>query len=339
MRAGLCPAPGRLEIADVPAPTVADGVVVRMRAVGICGSDVHTYLGHHPFRKPPVVLGHEAAGVVTATPPSEERVSVGDRVAIMPVLSCWDCPHCAGGLPHLCVRKRVPGFGWPGLLSEFAAAPARVLVPLADGISYGEGAMIEPVAVAWRAIALAAVAANRSVAVLGGGPIGGLVARLCQLHSVGRLLVTDVKEFNREFLRTLGIPFVVDPLQDDPAAIANSVTGGEGFDVVVIASGHPTCLSEALALCGRRGRIVVLPMFSGSITADLNPIVLKETIILGSTIYTPDDFAAAADLVNSRRLDARPFITETAPMSDAPRLLPALESGSEHIKLQFDPTR
>jgi L-iditol 2-dehydrogenase len=339
MRAGLCPAPGRLEIADVPAPTVDDGVVVQMRAVGICGSDVHTYLGHHPFRKPPVVLGHEAAGVVTAVPVGEDRVSVGDRVAVMPVLSCWDCPQCEGGLPHLCVRKRVPGFGWPGLLAEFAAAPARVLVPLAGEIGFGEGAMIEPVAVAWRAIALAGVAADQSVAVLGGGPIGGLVARLCQLHSVGRLMVTDVKEFNREFLRTLGIPFIVDPARDDPSTTADPITGGAGFDVVIIASGHPTCLSEALALCRRRGRIVVLPMFSGAITADLNPIVLKETIILGSTIYTPDDFHAAAGLVNSRRLDTRPFITETAPMSDAPGLLAALEAGSKHIKLQFDPTR
>jgi L-iditol 2-dehydrogenase len=337
MRAGLCPAPGRLEIADVPAPSVEDGVLVQMRAVGMCGSDVHTYLGHHPFRKPPVVLGHEAAGVVAATPPGEERVSVGDRVAVMPVLSCWDCPQCAGGLPHLCARKRVPGFGWPGLLSEYVAAPARVLVPLADGIGFGEGAMIEPVAVAWRAISLAGVAANSAVAVLGGGPIGGLVAQLCQLHSTDRLMVTDVKEFNRKFLRTLGVPFVVDPLRDDPSAVADSVTGGEGFDVVVIASGHPGCLAEALTLCRRRGRIVVLPMFSGPITADLNPIVLKEAIILGSTIYTPDDFRAAADLVNSRRLDVRPFITETAPMSDAPGLLAALEAGSEHIKLQFDP--
>lgn len=337
MRAGVCPAPGRLEIADVPAPTVEDGVIVQMRAVGICGSDVHTYLGHHPFRKPPVVLGHEAAGVVTGTPAGENQVRVGDRVAIMPVLSCWDCPQCEGGIPHLCAGKRVPGFGWPGLLSEYVAAPARVLISLADDITFGEGAMIEPVAVAWRAIALAAVAANSSVAVLGGGPIGGLVARLCQLHNVDRLMVTDVKEFNREFLRSLGIPFIVDPLGDDPAGIADSVTQGEGFDVVVIASGHPTCLAEALALCRRRGRIIVLPMFSGSITADLNPIVLKEAIILGSTIYTPDDFRAAADLVNSRRLDARPFITETAPMSDAPGLLAALEAGSKHIKLQFDP--
>jgi L-iditol 2-dehydrogenase len=339
MRAGLCPVPGRLEISDLPAPTVEDGVVVQMRAVGMCGSDVHTYLGHHPFRKPPVVLGHEAAGVVTAIPGGEDRVRVGDRVAIMPVLSCWDCPQCEAGLPHLCAKKRVPGSGWPGLLSEYVAAPARVLVPLSDEIGYGEGAMIEPVAVAWRALALASVAANRSVAVIGGGPIGALAARLCQLHNVTRLLVTDVKEFNREFLRTLGIPFIVDPLQDDLPQVADSVTAGLGFDAVIIASGHPTCLSEALALCRPRGRIIVLPMFSGSITADLNPIVLKETIILGSTIYTPDDFHAAADLVNSRRLDARPFITETAPMSEAPRLLAALEAGSKHIKLQFDPTR
>jgi 2-desacetyl-2-hydroxyethyl bacteriochlorophyllide A dehydrogenase len=324
---------------EEPDPAAEQHLLLRMHAVGICGSDLHTYRGDHPFRKPPVVLGHEGAGEVLSVPAGETRFAVGDRVAVMPALSCWECTRCEAGDPHLCAHKRVPGGGWPGMLSEYVAAPARVLVPLADDIGYDEGAMIEPVAVACHSARSGAVSAGDSVAVLGGGAIGSLVAAVCKLRGAGPVLVSDVKPYNLNFVRELGVDHAVDSVRTDLLELGPKATGGEGFDVVVVASGHPGCLGEALALCRPRGRVVLLPMFARPQSVDLNPIVLKEVTIQGSTIYTPADFRDAAALVNRRVLDARRFITEVVPLDRTPELLAAIDGGLDHLKIQIDPTR
>jgi L-iditol 2-dehydrogenase len=333
MRAAVLQEPRQVSVVDVPDPAPEDGVLLRMRAVGLCGSDLHTWRGHHPFRKPPVVLGHEGAGEVVS---SADPFSVGDRVAVLPALSCWECSRCEAGQPHLCAAKRVPGGGWPGMLSEYFAAPARVLVPLADGIGYDEGALIEPLAVAWHCTS--EVTAGDSLAVLGGGPIGSLVAAVSQIRGASTVLVSDVKAYNRSFLAQQGVSQVVDPLSDDLLAVGASVSGA-GFDVVVVASGHPSCLAEAFALCRPRGRVVLLPMFAGPLTVDLNPVVLKEIRIEGSTIYTPADFRAAARLVNDRVLDVRPYITDVVALDRTPEVLTAIDAGADHLKIQIDPTR
>ena len=112
MRAAVLEAPRQVSVTDVPDPDAGGEVLLRMRAVGLCGSDLHTWLGHHPFRKPPVVLGHEGAGEVVS--PGDSSFGVGDRVAVLPALSCRECTRCEAGNPHLCVHKRVPGGGWRG---------------------------------------------------------------------------------------------------------------------------------------------------------------------------------------------------------------------------------
>src|SRR4051794_29270118 len=335
MRAAVLEAPRQVSVTDVPDPDADGDVLLRMRAVGLCGSDLHTWSGHHPFRKPPVVLGHEGAGEVVSS--GDPRFGPGDRVAVLPALSCWACTRCEAGNPHLCVHKRVPGWGWPGMLSEYFAAPARVLVPLGDEIGYDEGAMIEPVAVAWRSTS--AVRAGDAVAVLGGGAIGGLAAAASRHRGARTVLVSDLKKHNRSFLAAQGVDHVVDPLSSDLVTIGTGASGGDGFDVVVVASGHPSCLAEALALSRPRGVVVLLPMFGDAITVNLNPVVLKEVTIQGSTIYTPADFAAAAHLVNTRALDVRPYVTDTEPLSRTPEVLLAIDAGADHLKTQIDPTR
>jgi L-iditol 2-dehydrogenase len=335
VRAAVLEAPRQVSVTDVPDPDRGDDVLLRMRAVGLCGSDLQTWSGLHPFRKPPVVLGHEGAGEVVSS--GDSRFRAGDRVAVLPALSCWDCTRCESGNPQLCKHKRVPGLGWPGMLSEYFTAPGRVLVPLHDEIGYGEGAMIEPVAVGWRSTS--AVRAGDAVAVLGGGAIGSLAAAISRHRGARAVMVSDIKPHNRDFLVAQGVEVVVDPVSSDLTAIGLEVSGGDGFDVVVVASGHPSCLAEALALCRPRGQVVLLPMFGSALTVDLNPVVLKEVTVQGSTIYTPADFAAAAQLVNTRTLDVRPYISDVVPLGRTPETLLAIDGGAAHVKTQIDPTR
>jgi L-iditol 2-dehydrogenase len=324
MRAGVLTGPRRVEIADVIDPPVTPGtVLVRMSVVGICGSDLHTYRGEHPFRKPPVILGHEGAGRVAGS---------GERVAILPSESCRACRECETGLLHLCARKRVPGSGWAGFLSDYVTVPRAALVPLDPDTTDGEGAMIEPVAVAWHAVRTAGVLPGQSVAVIGAGAIGGLVAMVCQLHRADPLLVSDVRPAGLRALAGLGVARTVN------AAVGDVVTAGralvDGFDAVIVASGHPACLDEAFGLVRPRGTVVVLPMFGAKVTADVNPVVLKEIVVRGSTTYSPADFRAAARLVGSRDIDVRPFITETIPLDQVPKALEAMDRGGDAIKVQ-----
>jgi 2-desacetyl-2-hydroxyethyl bacteriochlorophyllide A dehydrogenase len=339
MRAALLQAPYRVEIVDVAMPTSPDEVTVRLDASGICGSDLHAVHGDHPFREPPVVLGHEAAGTVLDVPAGDCPVRPGDRVAIMPSVSCWRCRQCEAGRPQLCAHKRVPGRGWTGLLAEYTTAPARVLYPLAEAVDMTEGAMIEPVAVAWRATRSAGVATGDSVAVLGAGAIGTLIAGVCRLHGAGPLMISDVKEYNLGFARGLDVSAVVNAAEEDVVSAGAKVAGGDGFDAVIVASGHRSCVDEALALCRPGGVVVVLPMFGRPLPIGLNPLVLKEIRVQGSTTYTPADFGAAAELVNTRRLDVRPFITRVEPLGEAPDVFASLETGADYIKIQFDPRR
>ncbi|NGN70389.1 zinc-binding dehydrogenase, partial [Streptomyces sp. A7024] len=235
---------------------------------------------------------------------------------------------------------RVPGVGWEGLLGQYVRAPERVLFPLADGVSYGEGALIEPAAVAWHTTRTAAVGPGQRVAILGAGAIGALVAAVCRLQHVAELLVSDVRAQRLDVARRLSGCATVDAAREDVAAAGRAVSGPDGFDAVVVASDHRGCLDEALALCRPRGTVVLLPMFGAPVRADLNPAVLGEIVVRGATVYTPGDFRAAADAVNRRTLDVRPLLDgEPRPLAQTQAAFEELASGPESIKILIDPAR
>jgi 2-desacetyl-2-hydroxyethyl bacteriochlorophyllide A dehydrogenase len=346
MRAAVLRAAGRIGVEEVDDPEPGEGdALVEMRAVGICGSDLAAFRGRHPFRAAPVVLGHEGAGRVVRAAPGG-RYAVGERVAVMPLLSCWSCQRCESGLAHLCAHRRVPGVGWEGLLSRYVPVPERALFPLAGPLSWSQGALMEPAAVAWHTARAAGAGPGRRVAVLGAGAIGTLVAAVCRLHHVAELLVSDVRERRLAVARRMAGCVTVDASGGEVVAAARELRGDsggdpdEGFDAVVVASGHPSCLDEALALCRPRGTVVLLPMFTAPVRADLNPVVLREIRVQGATLYTPADFRAAAEAVNSHALDVRPLLdAEPLPLAGAQQAFDELMGGTESMKLLIDPAR
>ncbi|MFB4419505.1 zinc-binding dehydrogenase [Streptomyces sp. QL37] len=336
MRSAVLKQVGRIEIEESSDPRPGGGeALVEMRAVGLCGSDVAAFRGRHPFRAPPVVLGHEGAGrvVVAAT---DGAVPAGARVAVLPLASCRRCGRCEQGLSHLCAHRRLPGAGLPGLLSRYVALPASTLVPLPDDLTYAEGALVEPAAVAWHTVRAAGVRHGTSLAVLGAGTIGHLTAAVARLHGAEDVLVTDVRRpALRLAARATGCRTV--------DAGDGAVTGedrADAFDAVVVASGHQACVDEALALCRSRGTVVVLPMFPEAVRAVLDPLVLKEIRIKGSSLYAAEDFRAAARAVAARTLDVRPLITaDPAPLTGTQDAFDALDRGSDVMKFLLDPAR
>jgi L-iditol 2-dehydrogenase len=337
MKTAYLEAVKHIVIKDVDKPSYGPyDALIRVHVSGICGSDVHTYRGHHPFRKPPVVLGHEVAGEVVSIGSQVTRVKVGDRVALEPLIACGTCTWCVRGVPNLCPHKRVPGVGWDGTFSEYIVAPEGVLHGLGAGIGYDEGALMEPTAVAYRAFRLGEIGFGTSVAVLGAGAIGCLAARLCQVAGADPLLVTDIKDYNLAFISSLGSCQPVNPLREDVLAVGKQVTAGEGFDVVIVTSGTRDSLSEAIHLCRAQGVVVVVSISPGDTPIDANALLTKEVRIQGTITYTKQDFREAVALVNSRKFDVRPFVTQHIALDEVPDAFEKIDSGMEHIKVVID---
>lgn len=336
MKAAVLEAPKKLVIKDVDEPECGEHeVLIEVQASGVCGSDVHTYLGHHPFRKPPVTLGHEVAGEVIRLGGAVEGLKVGDRVAVEPHIYCGECEFCARGLVNLCRNKRVPGVGWAGTFSERIAAPEKVLHKLADGVSYEEGAMLEPLAVAYRAFRTAQVGEGSRVAVLGAGAIGSLVARLCQWAGVSELMVTDIKGYNLDFISSLGPCNAVNAAETDTVEEGLNLTDGAGFDAVLVTSGSRGSMTEAVKLCKPRGVVVAIALYPGEVPFDANLLVTREITAQGCLTYTSGDFGDVARLINDGEVDLKPFITERIGLEEAPDLFGRIEEGMDHIKVMI----
>ena len=323
-----------IEVHDVAAPRHGAGdVLIQVGAGGICGSDMHAFHGHHPFRIPPVVLGHEVAGEVVAIGEGVTRVTVGDRVAVEPQISCMSCSLCLRGLSNLCQATLRPGLGWGGTFAELIVAPERVVYPLRRDTPFEVGSLVEPAAVALRAVRRGEVRLGDRVAVLGAGPIGGLIAHIAQRARPGVLMITDVKRFNLDFMRSLGIEHAVDPRTADVFEVGSELTGGEGFDVVLVTSPHPDGLTDAIRLARPGGRVVQVAIYGEPLPVDATRAVLRETEIRATLTYSPDDFRLTTELIRDEVLDARAFITQRYGMWDAGRAFSDIAGGMDHVKV------
>src|SRR5881394_460187 len=210
MKALLLSSYKNLELADLPAPTPApDEVLIRVAACGICGSDVHGYDGSSGRRIPPIVMGHEAAGVIAAVGSAVENFSSGDRVTFDSTVYCGECPNCRRGNVNLCDHRQVLGvscgdYRRAGAFAEFVAVPARVVHRLPDGLPYAEAAMLEAIAVALHAVSLAQIPGDATVLVIGAGTIGILILQALHAAGCSRVFVTDVDSVRLDLARQVG---------------------------------------------------------------------------------------------------------------------------------------
>jgi L-iditol 2-dehydrogenase len=333
MRALHLSAPRQLEVVDVPDPVPQHNeALIRLECGGICGSDVSVYRGDHPFRKPPVVLGHEVAGEVVSVGRDLAGISVGDRVAVEPQIVCGHCHQCLSGRPNLCRNKKVVGVHWPGMFSEYIAAPQDVLYPLAPSTTFEQGALIEPSAVAVRAVRLANIGPASSVAVLGVGAIGSLVVRVCAAAGASDLLATDVRDYNLERLKDVAHCTTVNVRTTEVDRRQSS--GNRGFDAVVVATGSRSSLSDALALVKPGGTVVVVALYNALVDLDPNQIVTQEICVQGALTYTSGDFRAAASLINNGIVDVESLVSHRFELGDGPELFRRIDEGSwDHSKV------
>lgn len=333
MRVALLSEARSLAIAEQEEPIPSEGeVLIESLVGGICGSDIHTYEGRHPFRTPPVVLGHEMSGRVIGKGVEVEGLAVGDLVTIEPQLSCQRCDACRAGSPHLCVNARRPGAGWPGTFAERVVAPAEIVYRLPEGVSAEDGALVEPTAVAVRAVRRARLGFGDSAVVLGGGTIGCLIAVAAQAEGAQALLVSDPQCFNRDFAIAIGAQAAIDPRRESVVERVAALTQGRGVDAVFVACSAAEALLDAVAATRRGGVVVQVALHEGALRFDATEAVLGEVDVLSSFTYSTDDFTRALRLVSSEAVSAERFATQRYSFEQAPEVFAAIASGLDHVK-------
>jgi (R,R)-butanediol dehydrogenase/meso-butanediol dehydrogenase/diacetyl reductase len=318
MRALVYSGPDQLGVEDVSVPDLdVDGgdVLVRVKYIGICGTDLHLWHGGIATVEPPVVVGHEVVGEVAAVNVAVSRFAPGDRVAVEPLLSCGECLACRAGHGHVCRRLRVLGVHANGGAAEYMRVPAKRLHPVPAELSWEVAACAEPTAVAVHMTRRAGIQLGDTVLVLGGGPIGFLVASVATAAGAGRVLVSEISPRRLELCRQAGLE-TVDARTIDPIALVQELTDGEGADVVVEAVGQRATVGQMVRAARPRGTVLVGGLGEPS-PVDLSTVVFKELSLVGSRVYESRDFDTALGLLASGEVDVTPLVTRIVPLEDA----------------------
>lgn len=299
---------------------------IEVAYTGICGTDLHILHGDMDARVTmPAVLGHEMSGTIVAVGEGVEDWSAGDLVTVMPLV--WDgtCPACRAGYNHICHNLDFLGIDSPGSMQASWTVPQDVLVALPPGLSLERGALAEPTAVAVHDVRRAALREGEKALVVGGGPIGLLIA--CAARAVGGdVLVLEVSEARRAFAETIGLR-AVDPIAGDLQALLAEWTADAGADVAFEVSGAAAGIETAIQSLAVRGRMVVVAIHSSPQPVNLFRVFWRELTLIGARVYERPDFEEAVRLLASGAIPAEQLITRVDPLGDVAAAFAELESG------------
>ena len=344
MKALVLTAPSQLEFTDFPKPIPADDeVLLRIHACGICGSDIHGWDGSTGRRRPPLIMGHEAAGEIVAVGPRVERWRLGDRVTFDSTISCGACPYCARGEVNLCDHRRVVGvapveYRQHGAFAEFLAVPARILYALPNGLTYQQAAMVEPVSIAIHAVQRVRLAPNATAVVVGAGMIGLFVIQALRWAGASRIIAVDLADNRLALARELG---ATDTLRSDlmevPAEVAR-LTGGNGADVALEVVGVSATLNLAIASVRRGGSVVLVGNLAAKTDFPLQAVVTRELTLHG-TCGSAGEYPLCLDLIARGVIRVEPMIIAVAPLVDGAAWFEKLSAkdGAKFMKVILAP--
>ena len=316
----------------VPVPPAAGQVQIRVAYCGICGTDLHVFHGKMDGRvHMPQVLGHEMSGTIAAVGTAVEGYEAGDRVTVRPLDPCGRCAACKAGHSHICQNLKFIGIDAPGALQGLWTVPAHTLHRLPGNLNFAQGALIEPLSVACHDVRMAEVKAGDFAVVLGGGPIGTLIALVARTRGA-RVLLAEVNPYRLGLAKDLGIE-AVDPRAEDPLALVNERTGGAGADVVFEVSGSRAGAEMMTKLPRARGRIVVVAIFPEPPAVDLFRFFWRELRLTGARVYESRDFESAIELAAGGTLPLDRIVTNTISLDDLTSGFRKMERGGEVMKV------
>jgi L-iditol 2-dehydrogenase len=297
-------------------------LLVKVAACGICGSDVHGYDGSSGRRIPPIVMGHEAAGVVARVGEGVKNIKEGDRVTFDSTIYCGECAFCNRDEMNLCDNRQVLGvscgdYRRAGAFAEFVVLPARIAYPLPDNLSFPEAALLEAVAVALHAVSLVPVAQDDTALVVGAGTIGLLVQQALKAAGCSRVFVTDLDETRLALSQKLGATAVL-PSGPELVQKVLQLTGGTGVDVVIEAVGNTPAIRTSIDSVRKGGSIVLVGNITPEVTIHLQKVVSRQIRLQGSCA-SAGEYPRAIELMSQGSINVKPLITAIAPLGDGPQ--------------------
>ena len=341
MKEALLAGPRRFEIADADVPQPATGeALVRVRSVGVCGSDLHFYRGEFPLAAG-FCLGHEVSGEVAALGEGVATFSPGDRVALELFTVCRSCPQCLSGNYHLCRSRKSNGIDMPGGLREYMTVPAYDMYKLPDGVDGELGSLVEPLAVNVHGLKLAGMQFGQRVLVLGAGTIGLMGIAAAKAMGAANIAVSARYPHQRAMAEALGANAVFDATPEGGQLMAKSAGGAD--IVIETVGGNADTLAQALTLVAPRGRVCMLGVFTAPV--QLHPLLmtLREATIIGSNCYnrsgSQSDYEIAIEIMRRQGESLRSMITHRFPLASvAEAYETADDKKSGAIKVMVSPS-
>ncbi|MPZ22706.1 MAG: alcohol dehydrogenase catalytic domain-containing protein [Dehalococcoidia bacterium] len=339
MKAAVFYGPGRFVVEERPEPEPrANQVLVRVEYAGICGTDLH-HAEAPPYKVPPegVIMGHEFSGQIAGVGSDVDSSRIGENVVVLHLLPCYQCDSCQRGLMNLCLRPNEKvGLGTlPGGFAEYVAVEQTMAVPLGE-FDARAGSLVEPLAVAYHAVALSGIGEGDSALVTGCGPIGLLLLVVLRHMGAGPLIASEVSPYRREEVRRIGVEHAFDPLEADLDEEVRGIVGPLGIGYAFECSGNPTAFRQALELLRPAGTMMVVGFGDREVTISARTIQATQLRVIGSRAYN-DYYDAALDLM-SNGLDLPDIISAERPLEDLERSIKELGSGSDLSKVVIRPS-
>lgn len=300
-----------LRVEQSPMPQAGAGeVLIQVKACGVCGTDVHIFEGDKGAADthPPCILGHEFAGVVAAVGEGVSDVAVGDRVCVDPNDTCGSCEFCKSGVNHFCQRMTGIGTTVNGGFAEYVAVRAKQVYHLADGTSYEQGAMAEPVACCLHGIDMCDIHPGDTALVIGGGMIGLIMLQLAKLAGAARVILSEPAAAKREMALRLGADAVIDPAAEEVSSALARLGAGQ-VRCVIECAGLPATMAQAISLVGKKGTVMMFGLTKPDDTIPLKPFeVFQKEITLRASYINPYTQGRAVALINTGKVDVSSMV-------------------------------
>ena len=334
MQALMMTAIRKLELVDVPIPAIehAEDVVVKIRSVGICGSDLHGYLGHSGRRIPPLIMGHETTGDVVAIGDGVQSLKIGDRVAIQTVQFCGKCAECVAGNSNLCQNRLIMGMNAPGAYAEFVRWREASLTKIPDSLSYEDGALAEPLAIAVHAVGRANIRPYDSTFIVGAGPIGLLTLAILKHSASKQIIVSDMSDERLDIARQMGAHMTINPSKQDAVAVVKEFTNRRGVDIAFEAVGNTPATQQSLAVTRNQGQVIWIGNNHRMVEIDMQAIVTRELNLLGTYGMSREEFERTLRYLDDGLIPTDLLINRRATLDQGPSLFEELLESPEIIK-------